>query len=93
MIDFIHKLRRCHGHFQGSVKDGSLKRASRKDGHEKGRLKKFELCTNVYLMYLCEMTGVKEHIHKYVVFPLLEIPSFESFNWIFVTRFAELIQS
>ena len=29
--------------------------------------KGFGLCTNVYLMYLCEMTRAKQHIHKYMV--------------------------
>ena len=29
--------------------------------------KSFELCPNIYLMYLCEMTGAKEHIYKYQV--------------------------
>ena len=27
----------------------------------------FELCTNVYLMYVCEITGAKSQIHKYMV--------------------------
>ena len=35
-----------------------IKRASKNYGHGKGR-QCFELCTNVYLMHFCEMTGTK----------------------------------
>ena len=31
------------------------------------QIKPDNICTNVYLVYLCEMTGAKKHIHRYMV--------------------------
>ena len=47
--------------FENLVKMAVLRRT------QKRQAKSLELCTNVYLMYLCEVTGAKQHIHKYMV--------------------------
>ena len=42
------------------VKDGSLRRVSKSDGHRKGRLKALSYVRMyTYLMCPCEMTGAK----------------------------------
>ena len=63
-----------------------MKRASEKDDRY---AKIFELCTNVYLMYLGEMT-YHETYSQVQGSPVLNTLSFDSLNWISVARFKEL---
>ena len=57
--------------FINLVKTAVLKERLNKTCREK-QAKSFEPCINVYLMYLCEMTGAKQHIHKSMVYLIIQ---------------------